>query len=160
MALRIRFLDVEHEMIDQWDETLQRRPTGETARFDARVQFVRFRGFKKRDAEVRLKQRFAAGNRHAAAGCFVERLVFQDFFNDFFDGHCLADHLQRFRIAGFDTFAAKHTGRTIYDMFTFFVQLMRIVFAGLQASTATNASHRRERQLRLAAFRLRIVAYV
>ena len=55
MSFWIRLFDNEHEMIDQRDETLQRRPTGETARFDACVQFMRLRGFKKRDAEVRLE---------------------------------------------------------------------------------------------------------
>ncbi len=58
-----------------------------------RVDFGCAQGFKQRDGERGLQQRFPAGNRHAPAGFLVKDPVLGQLCNNLLHGHGAADHL-------------------------------------------------------------------
>ena len=104
--------------------------------FHAGVQAVCARGREDRPAELKLRQRLAAGERHAAAGGFVKGAILEHLGEDFLDGGFASDNLQRPRVTPGRAFAADDAGlavELVLAIFYFVGSLGTECHAGLAA---------------------------
>jgi len=99
VLVRVCFLDVDHEQVDERHQSLDRFGFGVPARLHSGMKAVASRSLQQAQGEIELKRGFAAGQGHSAARCLVEGSVAENLRHDFPDGDFAPNEFQSMGIA-------------------------------------------------------------
>ena len=153
----VRGLQVEQEEVDESRDSFEARPGRVATRVEAGVEAFGPRAREEGLREGRLRERLAAGKRHAAAARLVERRVAHDLRHDLVDGDLGPNEFESARRARPGARAADLAKRPVEDVRAV-AHRVRAPWAGVHTPAAAHALARIEGERGTRGYALRVMA--